>query len=180
MVNVDLIFWHFGDCLQAAKGGNHTWPTPRICSRKPPSPPFPESWYPRFLHASQLLHQLIFSGQSYGTFSYSSYKLAAFSILYMSLCFAFVLSWFLCFSCKRFADVAEDNRVYQRVSLAKFDIVPWTTNPKVSMFVKKCRRCKNPEALYRKGVVSIWFPALFERQTAFSIHATNEEFSVGH
>nr|XP_027120625.1 putative F-box protein At1g67623 [Coffea arabica] len=56
--------------------------------------------------------------------------------------------------CKRFADVAEDNRVYQRVSVAKFDIVPWRKNPKVSMFVKKCRRCKNPEALYRKGVVN--------------------------
>ena len=37
----------------------------------------------------------------------------------------------------------------------KFEIIPWRKNHKVSMFLNKCRRSKNSEALYRKGVVII-------------------------
>ncbi|XP_027085061.1 putative F-box protein At1g67623 [Coffea arabica] len=55
--------------------------------------------------------------------------------------------------CKVLSEVSEENYIYQRVSLNKFAIVPWRKNHKVSMFLKKCRRSKNPEALYRKGVV---------------------------
>ncbi|XP_027083569.1 putative F-box protein At1g67623 [Coffea arabica] len=57
--------------------------------------------------------------------------------------------------CKLFSEVLEGNNVYQRVSLDKFEIVPWHKNHRVSKFLKKCRQSKNPEALYRKGVVGI-------------------------
>ncbi|XP_027109155.1 putative F-box protein At1g67623 [Coffea arabica] len=55
--------------------------------------------------------------------------------------------------CKVFCEVSEENYIYQRVSLDKFEISPWRKNHKVSMFLDKCRRSKNPEALYRKRVV---------------------------
>ncbi|CDP16240.1 unnamed protein product [Coffea canephora] len=45
---------------------------------------------------------------------------------------------------------------HSRVSLTKFEIVPWQKNHKVSSFLKKCRESKNPEALYRKGVVDFF------------------------
>ncbi|CDP07942.1 unnamed protein product [Coffea canephora] len=55
--------------------------------------------------------------------------------------------------CKLFYEVSDADNIYQRVSLDKFEIVPWQKNDKVSRFLKKCRESKNPEALYRKGVV---------------------------
>ncbi|XP_027171588.1 putative F-box protein At1g67623 [Coffea eugenioides] len=56
-------------------------------------------------------------------------------------------------SCKLFYEVSDADNIYHRVSLDKFEIVPWQKNDKVSRFLKKCRKSKNPEALYRKGVV---------------------------
>ncbi|XP_071925386.1 putative F-box protein At1g67623 [Coffea arabica] len=55
--------------------------------------------------------------------------------------------------CKLFYEVSEADNIYQRVSLDKFEIVPWQKNDKLSRFLKKCRESKNPEALYRKGMV---------------------------
>nr|XP_027120813.1 putative F-box protein At1g67623 [Coffea arabica] len=56
-------------------------------------------------------------------------------------------------SCKLFYEVSEADNIYQRVSLDKFEIVPWQKNDKLSRFLKKCRESKNLEALYRKRVV---------------------------
>nr|XP_027060848.1 putative F-box protein At1g67623 [Coffea arabica] len=58
--------------------------------------------------------------------------------------------------CKLFNEVSEAKNIYQRVSLDRFEIVPWPKNHKVSRFLKKCRQSKNPEALYRKGVVDFF------------------------
>nr|XP_027060775.1 putative F-box protein At1g67623 [Coffea arabica] len=55
--------------------------------------------------------------------------------------------------CKLLNEVSDADIVYQRVSLAKYEIVAWQKNHEVSSFLKKCRERKNPEALYRKGVV---------------------------
>nr|XP_027126133.1 putative F-box protein At1g67623 [Coffea arabica] len=55
--------------------------------------------------------------------------------------------------CKLFYEVSEADNIYHRVSMDKFEIVPWSKNDQVSRFLKKCRESKNPEALYRKGVV---------------------------
>ncbi|XP_027090290.1 putative F-box protein At1g67623 [Coffea eugenioides] len=58
--------------------------------------------------------------------------------------------------CKLFNEVSDAKNIYQRVSLDRFEIVPWQKNHKVSRFLKKCRQSKNPEALYRKGVVDFF------------------------
>ncbi|XP_027122098.1 putative F-box protein At1g67623 [Coffea arabica] len=58
--------------------------------------------------------------------------------------------------CKLLNEVSDADIVYQRVSLAKFELVPWHKNHKVSSFLKKCRQCKNPDVLYRKGVVDFF------------------------
>ncbi|XP_027150457.1 putative F-box protein At1g67623 [Coffea eugenioides] len=55
--------------------------------------------------------------------------------------------------CKLFNEASAADTIYQRVSLEKFEIVPWHKNDKVSRFLKKCRQCQNPEAMYRKAVV---------------------------
>nr|XP_027083720.1 uncharacterized protein LOC113706022 [Coffea arabica] len=50
--------------------------------------------------------------------------------------------------CKLFNEVSDADTIYQRVSLQKFEIVPWHKNDKVSRFLKKCRQCKK----FRSGV----------------------------
>ena len=78
-------------------------------------------------------------------------------VFLFDMCFSFAFngSFLLFCSCKLFYEVSDADNIYQQVSLDKFEIVPWQKNDKVSRFLKKCRESKNPEALYRKGVVSI-------------------------
>ncbi|KAL3497817.1 hypothetical protein ACH5RR_040549 [Cinchona calisaya] len=56
-------------------------------------------------------------------------------------------------SCKMIFEASKDNYVYRRASLEEYPIVSWRENSGVSMFLNECRLNKNPEALYRKGVV---------------------------
>ena len=78
-------------------------------------------------------------------------------VFLFDMCFSFEFngSFLLFCSCKLFYEVSDADNIYHRVSLDKFEIVPWSKNDQVSRFLKKCRESKNPEALYRKGVVSI-------------------------
>ncbi|XP_061349138.1 putative F-box protein At1g67623 [Gastrolobium bilobum] len=58
-------------------------------------------------------------------------------------------------TCKQFLHAAEDDYVYQHVSMDKFPLVPlaWFTNEKILSFFKRCRESKNLEILYRDGMV---------------------------
>ncbi|KAJ1400856.1 F-box-like domain superfamily [Sesbania bispinosa] len=55
--------------------------------------------------------------------------------------------------CRDFLDAAEDNLVWQRVSLDKFPLIQWNPNDKVSSFLKRCRESENMESLYREGLL---------------------------
>lgn len=60
---------------------------------------------------------------------------------------------FIVFSCKVFSQIAEESYVYKRVSLDKFPVVAWHHRRQIAAFFNKCKCSKNPEALYRQGVV---------------------------
>ncbi|KAL2462701.1 F-box family protein [Forsythia ovata] len=51
-------------------------------------------------------------------------------------------------------EIAEDPYVYQNVSLQKFPVVPWNPlSEEENAFLNKCSEFRNPELLYRRGVV---------------------------
>ncbi|XP_057418889.1 uncharacterized protein LOC130713107 [Lotus japonicus] len=54
--------------------------------------------------------------------------------------------------CKDFLDAAEDNYVWQRVSLDMFPLIQWFPNSKETSFLNRCRECGNIESLYREGL----------------------------
>ncbi|CAI9767202.1 unnamed protein product [Fraxinus pennsylvanica] len=57
-------------------------------------------------------------------------------------------------SCKVLKEIAEDSYVYRHASLAKFPVVQWKSQTEEEKtFLNKCWECRNPEFLYRKGVV---------------------------
>ncbi|XP_027115600.1 putative F-box protein At1g67623 [Coffea arabica] len=59
-------------------------------------------------------------------------------------------------SCKVFSQIAEESYVYKRVSLDKFPVVAWHHRRQIAAFFNKCKCSKNPEALYRQGVVDFF------------------------
>ncbi|CDP20768.1 unnamed protein product [Coffea canephora] len=78
--------------------------------------------------------------------------------------------------CKLFYEVSDANNIYQRVSLDKFEIVLWQKNHKVSRFLKNCRESKNPEALYRKGVVDFFT----DKHEDSALECVEEAANSGH
>ncbi|RDY06515.1 putative F-box protein, partial [Mucuna pruriens] len=52
--------------------------------------------------------------------------------------------------CKHFLDAAEDECVWQQVSLDKFPLFP--LNPKALSFLKRCKESGNIESVYREGL----------------------------
>ncbi|XP_071916294.1 uncharacterized protein [Coffea arabica] len=79
--------------------------------------------------------------------------------------------------CKLFYEVSEADNIYQRVSLDKFEIVPWQKNDKVSRFLKKCREKQKSRSLVskRSGKHRADLPLL--EYSAFSFEVGNEQFS---
>ncbi|KAG2702659.1 hypothetical protein I3760_06G100500 [Carya illinoinensis] len=57
-------------------------------------------------------------------------------------------------SCKDFLELAEEDSIFQHVSLEKFSVIPWNTSSEASLFLERCKDCGNPESLYRQGMVS--------------------------
>ncbi|XP_071926206.1 putative F-box protein At1g67623 [Coffea arabica] len=78
--------------------------------------------------------------------------------------------------CKLFNEVSDADTIYQRVSLQKFEIVPWHKIDKVSRFLKKCRQCKNPKAVYRKAVVDYFSDKHLDR----SLECLEDAANSGH
>ncbi|XP_027099035.1 putative F-box protein At1g67623 [Coffea arabica] len=78
--------------------------------------------------------------------------------------------------CKLFYEVSDADNIYQQVSLDKFEIVPWQKNHKVSRFLEKCRESKNPEALYRKGVVDFFT----DKHEDSALECVEEAANSGH
>ena len=60
-------------------------------------------------------------------------------------------------SCRTLNKFADDKYIIQRASLDDFPVVPWTpNNRKQAIFSERCADLENPEALYRRGIVSVW------------------------
>ncbi|XVF04771.1 hypothetical protein REPUB_Repub05bG0113900 [Reevesia pubescens] len=55
-------------------------------------------------------------------------------------------------SCKAFLGASIYDYIFENVSMEKYNFVPWRKSEKV--FFKRCKDAKNPEALYRKGMVN--------------------------
>ncbi|XP_057418892.1 uncharacterized protein LOC130713109 [Lotus japonicus] len=54
--------------------------------------------------------------------------------------------------CKDFLDTAEDNYVWERVSLDTFPLIQWLPNDKATSFLNRCMECGNIDSLYREGL----------------------------
>ncbi|PIN13767.1 hypothetical protein CDL12_13599 [Handroanthus impetiginosus] len=60
-------------------------------------------------------------------------------------------------SCKTFYEAAEDIHVYQHVSLDNFPFVEWKSlSEKQQDFLTRCVECRNPEIIFRQGVVDFF------------------------
>ncbi|KAI5670521.1 hypothetical protein M9H77_10885 [Catharanthus roseus] len=70
----------------------------------------------------------------------------------------------------------EEGHIYQHVSLENFPIVAWHNEEKHSEFFKKCQNSKNPEALYRQGVVHYFSDAKLDS----AINCLKEAGNLGH
>ncbi|XVF04762.1 hypothetical protein REPUB_Repub05bG0113100 [Reevesia pubescens] len=55
-------------------------------------------------------------------------------------------------SCKAFLGASNYDYIFENVSMEKHNFIPWRKREKV--FLKRCKDAKNPEALYRKGMVN--------------------------
>lgn len=55
--------------------------------------------------------------------------------------------------CRDFLDAAENDYIYQHVSMEKFPLIPWFISDKEFSFLKRCRESGNSESLYREGMV---------------------------
>ncbi|CAI9091865.1 OLC1v1026967C1 [Oldenlandia corymbosa var. corymbosa] len=55
--------------------------------------------------------------------------------------------------CKELFGAAEEEYVHKQITLDKIPIIQWSEDRKISDFLNKCRQSRNPEALFRKGVV---------------------------
>ncbi|OMO54482.1 hypothetical protein COLO4_36468 [Corchorus olitorius] len=55
-------------------------------------------------------------------------------------------------SCKDFVKASNDYKIFENVSMEKFNPIPWEENERV--FLEKCTEAKNAEALYRKGMLN--------------------------
>ena len=75
--------------------------------------------------------------------------------------------------CKEFGKFANSTFVWQNLSL---DNVPLFPNfhvvyaKRFFKFMKACRRAKNPEAIYRKGLINYFHPASQEKQQQKGLH----------
>ncbi len=56
-------------------------------------------------------------------------------------------------SCKDFLEVAEEDYIFQHVSLEKFPIIPCRITKEASYFLNRCEQFGNPESLFRQGVI---------------------------
>ncbi|GLT69072.1 hypothetical protein SLA2020_412520 [Shorea laevis] len=54
-------------------------------------------------------------------------------------------------SCKDFYRLAEDDYVFQHVSLKEFPLV-WCTREELLYFLRRCKESGNPDALFREGI----------------------------
>ncbi|CAK8572266.1 unnamed protein product [Lathyrus sativus] len=54
--------------------------------------------------------------------------------------------------CRDFLEVAEENYVFQKVSLNQFPLVQWFPNKKALSFLKRCKESGNIESLFREGL----------------------------
>ncbi|XP_054821363.1 F-box protein At2g35280-like [Prosopis cineraria] len=55
--------------------------------------------------------------------------------------------------CREFLHAADDDYVYEHVSLEKFPVIPWFITEKEFSFLKRCKESGNSESLYREGMV---------------------------
>ncbi|KAG2706746.1 hypothetical protein I3760_05G116700 [Carya illinoinensis] len=65
-------------------------------------------------------------------------------------------------SCKDFLKLSEEDQIFQRVSLDKFSAIPCSANPKISSFLERCKECRNPESLYRQGMLDYFHQGMTE------------------
>ncbi|KAJ7979073.1 F-box protein [Quillaja saponaria] len=56
-------------------------------------------------------------------------------------------------SCKAFLGAAEDDFIFEHISMDKFPRNSWDPSNKVFSFLKRCLQSGNAEALYRKGMM---------------------------
>ncbi|KAI4334914.1 hypothetical protein L6164_013615 [Bauhinia variegata] len=75
-------------------------------------------------------------------------------------------------TCKDFLDVAQDNYIYQTVSLDKFPLVPW--HKKEYLFLKHCKEKGNSEGLYRGGMLE-YFKEFVEDSGLESLKKASEQ-----
>lgn len=79
----------------------------------------------------------------------------------------------LFYSCRGWNELGDDSLVYKYASLVKIPIVQWqpeTAENKVkkSLFLQKCIEAENLEALYRKGVVRIYYLFIIYTHKSFT------------
>ncbi|GMP69915.1 hypothetical protein CsSME_00028994 [Camellia sinensis var. sinensis] len=79
-------------------------------------------------------------------------------------------------SSKILNEAADDNYIYQQMSLEKFPVVPWRVTTEASCFLNKCKESGNPEALYRQGVVDYFSLMRIES----GLESLNRAASSGH
>ncbi|XP_041010360.1 putative F-box protein At1g67623 [Juglans microcarpa x Juglans regia] len=65
-------------------------------------------------------------------------------------------------SCKDFLKLSEEDQIFQRVSLDKFSAIPCSANPKILSFLERCKECRNPESLYRQGMLDYFQQGMTE------------------
>lgn len=74
---------------------------------------------------------------------------------------------YLKLSCKYFLQAASDDYVFEHASLEKFYVVWPMTNRYANLFLMRCKKSGNPEALYRQGM-----------HDYFSLGLTNSGFKL--
>ncbi|XP_050204386.1 putative F-box protein At1g67623 [Mercurialis annua] len=57
-------------------------------------------------------------------------------------------------SCNEFLQAASDDYVFQNLNIESFPVIPWTTTTNgASNLLENCKKCGNPESLFRQGII---------------------------
>ncbi|KAI3991755.1 hypothetical protein MKX01_038153 [Papaver californicum] len=59
-------------------------------------------------------------------------------------------------SCKLFHEAGCDNLIFRHASVEELPIIQWCPKSEVSSFLKQCEEAKNPEVLFRQGMVEFF------------------------
>ncbi|GAV79122.1 F-box-like domain-containing protein [Cephalotus follicularis] len=76
-------------------------------------------------------------------------------------------------SCKFLNEIANNDYIYQQVSLEKVPVIPWWPNKQTSSFLDRCKKSGNVEALYRQGVIEYLSACNLESGLMYLRMATN-------